>query len=398
MPMPGRNSHAMASGINSSGTTTVSGITYATDLTVTSRSGSTPAAYKAVNSIEFVGEYVDNGAEEYEAFIVNQTNPDPNPTTGTVNSNNVDGYRYGFNGKENDKDISEGDLDYGARIYDSRLGRWLALDPLQAKYPSLSPYNYVFNCPLIHTDPDGKEPIVTIKKLSSKVENGKTIITVVIDITIKGKVINNSSSASLGYPSAIADQVNNKGNSFFNGSGVISSSEMYKFDGKGSQNKKPTSTEIRYTVNTTFDMRAAKDENGVNKNDDVVIIQDKVQCGKIDAAGCNDGTGVAEARVNSGFANTFTVAMTVLHELLHSYGLDDEYTTKSDGTVANCATGNVMGCVQDISNVKVTQAQQDKFVLDVLKTNESVKQHKTDYSGIKGKDIKKETKKKLGKS
>ena len=45
-------------------------------------------------------------------------------------------YRYGFNGKENDNDV-KGDgnqQDYGMRIYDTRLGRFLSVDPLIAKY------------------------------------------------------------------------------------------------------------------------------------------------------------------------------------------------------------------------------------------------------------------------
>lgn len=48
-------------------------------------------------------------------------------------------------------------LDFGARIYDSRLGRWLSLDPMQNKYPSLCPYNFVANNPIIYVDPNGKE-------------------------------------------------------------------------------------------------------------------------------------------------------------------------------------------------------------------------------------------------
>ena len=32
-------------------------------------------------------------------------------------------YRYGFNGKENDNDITPGAQDYGLRIYDKRLRR-----------------------------------------------------------------------------------------------------------------------------------------------------------------------------------------------------------------------------------------------------------------------------------
>ncbi len=39
-------------------------------------------------------------------------------------------YRYGFNGKEKDDEVKgEGNsLDFGARMYDSRLGRFLSID------------------------------------------------------------------------------------------------------------------------------------------------------------------------------------------------------------------------------------------------------------------------------
>lgn len=47
--------------------------------------------------------------------------------------------------------------DFGARIYDPRVGRWLSLDPLQAKYPHLSPYAYVANSPILMIDKDGKD-------------------------------------------------------------------------------------------------------------------------------------------------------------------------------------------------------------------------------------------------
>lgn len=74
-------------------------------------------------------------------------------------------YRFSFNGKENDNETyGEGNaLDFGARIYDARLGRWLSLDPFQAKYPSLSPYNFVANSPNIFIDPDGKKIVYIIR-------------------------------------------------------------------------------------------------------------------------------------------------------------------------------------------------------------------------------------------
>lgn len=71
---------------------------------------------------------------------------------------NASGYRYGFNGKENDNEVKgEGNsIDFGARIYDPRTGRWLSTDPLQQKFPYLSPYQFAANNPVFLIDPDGK--------------------------------------------------------------------------------------------------------------------------------------------------------------------------------------------------------------------------------------------------
>ena len=67
-------------------------------------------------------------------------------------------YRFGFNGKEKDDEVKGigNSLDFSARIYDTRLSKWLSVDPLQEKYPSLTPYNFVANRPTIAIDPDGK--------------------------------------------------------------------------------------------------------------------------------------------------------------------------------------------------------------------------------------------------
>jgi RHS repeat-associated protein len=74
------------------------------------------------------------------------------------NSPGAEAYRYGFNGMEKDDEIksSGNSLDFGARMYDSRLGRWLAVDPLAVKYPFASPYNFALNTPIQAKDPDGK--------------------------------------------------------------------------------------------------------------------------------------------------------------------------------------------------------------------------------------------------
>lgn len=68
-------------------------------------------------------------------------------------------YRYGFNGKENIDEIYGDDvaLDFGARIYDARLGRWFSVDPLTKKYSYLSPYQFATNSPISGIDIAGQE-------------------------------------------------------------------------------------------------------------------------------------------------------------------------------------------------------------------------------------------------
>ncbi len=63
--------------------------------------------------------------------------------------------RYTFSAKE--KDIETGYSYFGARYYTSDLSIWLSVDPLSDKYPSMSPYLYCANNPVILVDPDGAE-------------------------------------------------------------------------------------------------------------------------------------------------------------------------------------------------------------------------------------------------
>jgi RHS repeat-associated protein len=68
-------------------------------------------------------------------------------------------YRYGFNGKEFDSEWKgEGNsYDYGFRVHDARVGRFLSVDPLAAEYPWYTPYQYAGNKPTRYIDLDGLE-------------------------------------------------------------------------------------------------------------------------------------------------------------------------------------------------------------------------------------------------
>jgi RHS repeat-associated protein len=88
-------------------------------------------------------------------------------------------YRYGFNGKEADGEWSgEGNsYDFGARVLDVRLGRWMSVDHAAAKFSSITPYAYVFSNPIRFTDPDGNEGTITI--IDTENEHSVTLETTV---------------------------------------------------------------------------------------------------------------------------------------------------------------------------------------------------------------------------
>ena len=66
--------------------------------------------------------------------------------------------RWRYSGKEEQEALSDLPYtDFGARLYNPRLGRWLSPDPLAEKYYSLSPFNYCGNDPVIYIDVNGKE-------------------------------------------------------------------------------------------------------------------------------------------------------------------------------------------------------------------------------------------------
>ena len=64
--------------------------------------------------------------------------------------------RYKFNGKELQTIGNLDLLDYGARMYDTKIGRWLVQDPLAEKYFPLGAYSFSGNNPVMNIDRDGK--------------------------------------------------------------------------------------------------------------------------------------------------------------------------------------------------------------------------------------------------
>jgi RHS repeat-associated protein len=74
-------------------------------------------------------------------------------------------FRFSFNGKENDNEVKgEGNQqDYGFRIYDPRLGKFLSVDPLAKQFPWYTPYQFSGNKVINSIDMDGAEELLVIR-------------------------------------------------------------------------------------------------------------------------------------------------------------------------------------------------------------------------------------------
>lgn len=68
-------------------------------------------------------------------------------------------YSYGFNGMERDDEVkgSGNSYDFGARIYDPRIAKFLRVDALTKDFPFLTPYQFASNTPIVAVDLDGLE-------------------------------------------------------------------------------------------------------------------------------------------------------------------------------------------------------------------------------------------------
>ena len=109
---------------------------------------------------------------------------------------------YTFSAKEKD---SETNLSYfGARYYSSDLSIWLSMDPMAAKYPSLSPYVYCADNPIKLVDPNGEEltdDIVIHGKNNSSITIKTELVdwNFDVDLDFRGNYEVNPDNVAIGY-------------------------------------------------------------------------------------------------------------------------------------------------------------------------------------------------------
>jgi len=213
-------------------------------------------------------------------------------------------YKFGFNGMENDDEVKgqSNSIDFGARIYDSRLGRWLSIDPKGFLFPSETYYGFVKNSPILKIDIDGK---VDYSYTVRTVKNEDNSLTKIVDVKVIYKTVNLSSQEVTGA----------------NFAGVQNTStNLFNYESKASEINGVSNVKINISVEFKLENNFENIKDGEN----ALLIVDKLQNvdGK-DVVGRASLTGnVAVVEVGTLLDASFTAL--VLHEVGHNLGLNHE--------------------------------------------------------------------------
>jgi RHS repeat-associated protein len=118
--------------------------------------GNVRALVSDAKVVDVAGTYKPDLLAYYNYYPFGMLQPNRN---GPATKSLAGGYRYGYNGKEMDNNGELGltTYDYGFRIYNPGLGKFLSVDPLTKSYPMLTPYQFASNSPISGIDLDGKE-------------------------------------------------------------------------------------------------------------------------------------------------------------------------------------------------------------------------------------------------
>ena len=118
----------------------------------------TPATYyELTNHLGNVMAVIsDEASTADEPTVVSLSDYYPFGMTEPGRSWNAGDYRFGYTGHEKENDLAEGVYITEYRLLDTRLGRWLSVDPLWTDYPELSSYVYCAGNPITMWDPDGR--------------------------------------------------------------------------------------------------------------------------------------------------------------------------------------------------------------------------------------------------
>ena len=235
---------------------------------------------------------------------------------------------------EKDDEMTQGKYDFGARIYDGRLGSFLTIDRFYRKFSTQSPYVFAKNSPIIAIDINGD--YVSVKSTSSmqKQDDGTEVEVITHEIIITMKVLdlttdnnqskkrheaaNSDSNFGKDYAGALQKQLNSLSGEYLK---EYKDNLDYDQDGKATKHV----FKISATVEAVTDMSQVKD------SDHLQVLVDNVN-GKADPnGGGGDAVGIAElngkisyVEVSGGWSMGRFVDIGV-HEIGHNLGQNHNF-------------------------------------------------------------------------
>lgn len=274
---------------------------------------------------------------------------DPFGSPMSLRSFNTTSSRYGFNGKEKDDEINVngGSYDFGDRIYDPRIGRWLSLDPLMRKYAGLSPYNFTFNNPIIFNDPDGRDGRLTV--VDGK--DGSVNITLETNIHIYGADASTASAAAL--TKAYKDAGFDKTRTFKGADGKtynVAIKITYSAENSQAIKEQQSAAEGNTSARDIYEA-SSLDKTKLKDfvaGDNIMEIDSKKELGKPTGASAFSGAVSGEGATDK----------TNVHEPFHLFGFDEAYDITKMGSDMPGMEGDVMtageGYIYTMKNGKPT--------------------------------------------
>jgi RHS repeat-associated protein len=209
---------------------------------------------------------------------------------------------------EKDNETFSGAYDFGARIMDVRLGRWMSVDPLYTKTYSQSTYCFAWNIPIMIGDLDGNEGIVTVQKDANG--GGKIIISSIVYVTGK------EASAE------IAKTLNTHFSTIAKGGTYIENGNEFTLEFQVEFKYEPDRSKIDLkTGENIIELSGDPCRSHAGIGGSGGIVRSKNGDGEWVTTYIPPTTG-NEAKVGTGHGDT----QTITHELLHLFGLSDRYT------------------------------------------------------------------------
>jgi RHS repeat-associated protein len=216
---------------------------------------------------------------------------------------------YSYNGKEKDDEWNGtigGALDFGARIYDSRIGRWMSLDPVSNNFPSNSPYMAFNSNPIYYLDPNG---LVASATITAEPTDNNTPGT----ITVKANYIFYGTAVTTEEATSIAQKMQDEWNAANGTVEIGGKTYNVVFEVTGKPFKQTTENVSTYESDVKAEID--KSNNDLNSIDNYTRIED--------SRTTSPKSSSRSFFIRSEVAGDNEKEQTAPHEFGHNLGLDD---------------------------------------------------------------------------